>query len=287
MPYAGQVAWSEQITQGVNVLVRWRAGRVDRLPVRSRKVPFDLDVGPDARGRAVAVYSRCAGRQRTGERPAGPRLRRRSASLTGGRERTAAAHFHVAAYRIRSRDAGAATSRHAVEAERLGPQAGGSMLISRARRPLLLSTGRDRRHPPRRRGLARASPAPGPVRHPGPMPSASAMALRARSRSGPRQAQASGLRRPSDVSRRDRRRVPQRAGLVHRHRDAARRRSPAAQRRTPTSAARAACRASRARRRALERRRARGAVKRDPARPLRLRDGGFDPCELIGAAGTA
>ena len=59
--YAGQVVWSEQITQGVNVLMRWRAGRVDRLPVRSRKSPFDLDLGPDARGRAVAVYSRCAG----------------------------------------------------------------------------------------------------------------------------------------------------------------------------------------------------------------------------------
>ena len=62
--YAGQVVWSEQITQDVNVLMRWRAGRVDRLPVRSRKVPFDLDLGPDARGRAVAVYSRCAGDDR-------------------------------------------------------------------------------------------------------------------------------------------------------------------------------------------------------------------------------
>jgi hypothetical protein len=59
--YAGQVVWSQQISQGVNVLMRWRAGRVDRLPVRSRKSPFDLDLGPDARGRAVAVYSRCAG----------------------------------------------------------------------------------------------------------------------------------------------------------------------------------------------------------------------------------
>jgi hypothetical protein len=59
--YAGQVVWSQHISQDVNVLMRWRAGRVDRLPVRSRKMPFDLDLGPDARGRAVAVYSRCAG----------------------------------------------------------------------------------------------------------------------------------------------------------------------------------------------------------------------------------
>lgn len=58
--YAGHVVWSQYVSPGIYVLMRWHAGRVDRLPVRSRKVPFDLDLGPDARGRAAAVYSRCA-----------------------------------------------------------------------------------------------------------------------------------------------------------------------------------------------------------------------------------
>src|SRR3954447_2154250 len=30
------------------------------VPVKPRRVPFDVDLGPDARGRTVAVYSRCA-----------------------------------------------------------------------------------------------------------------------------------------------------------------------------------------------------------------------------------
>ena len=85
--YAGQVVWSEQITQGVNVLMRWRGGRVDRLPVRSRKVPFDLDLGPDARGRAVAVYSRCAGDNAWGSALPDRGCDVYQLSLTNGRER--------------------------------------------------------------------------------------------------------------------------------------------------------------------------------------------------------
>ena len=83
--YAGQVVWSQQLSPDVNVLMRWRAGRVERLPVRSRKLPFDLDLGPDARGRAVAVYSRCPG-----ENPPSLPDRRCDVyqlSLTNGRER--------------------------------------------------------------------------------------------------------------------------------------------------------------------------------------------------------
>ena len=83
--YAGQVVWSQQRSPNVNVLMRWRAGRVDRLPVRSRMMPFDLDLGPDARGRAVAVYSRCAG-ERVGVLP-DRRCDVYQLSLTSGRER--------------------------------------------------------------------------------------------------------------------------------------------------------------------------------------------------------
>lgn len=35
------------------------AGRTERVPVRGRGRPFDADLGPDARGDTVAVYSRC------------------------------------------------------------------------------------------------------------------------------------------------------------------------------------------------------------------------------------
>jgi hypothetical protein len=41
-------------------LVRWHAGAVDVLPVAPRSVPFDADAGPDADGKPVVVYSRCA-----------------------------------------------------------------------------------------------------------------------------------------------------------------------------------------------------------------------------------
>ena len=33
--------------------------RTRRLPIRSRRTPFDVDLGPDGRGGLVAVYSRC------------------------------------------------------------------------------------------------------------------------------------------------------------------------------------------------------------------------------------
>jgi hypothetical protein len=37
-----------------------RNGRVESVPVTSSQVPFDVDIGPDAKGRPQLVYSRCA-----------------------------------------------------------------------------------------------------------------------------------------------------------------------------------------------------------------------------------
>ena len=59
--HGGHVVWSEPVAPGRHVLMRWHQGRVARLPVAERAVPFDVDLGPDARGRPVAVYSRCPG----------------------------------------------------------------------------------------------------------------------------------------------------------------------------------------------------------------------------------
>jgi hypothetical protein len=50
-------------------------------------VPFDLDLGPDARGRAVAVYSRCAGDNAWGSALPDRGCDVYQLSLTGGRER--------------------------------------------------------------------------------------------------------------------------------------------------------------------------------------------------------
>jgi hypothetical protein len=59
--YGGHVVWSQQVGPSRHVLMRWRQGHVGRLRVAEAVVPFDVNVGPDARGRAVAVYSRCRG----------------------------------------------------------------------------------------------------------------------------------------------------------------------------------------------------------------------------------
>jgi hypothetical protein len=83
--YAGHVVWSEAVAPGRYVLMRWHAGRVDRLPVAPRAVPFDVDLGPDARGRPVAVYSRCPGERETAVLVGGCDVYR--LALQGGRER--------------------------------------------------------------------------------------------------------------------------------------------------------------------------------------------------------
>jgi hypothetical protein len=58
--YNGYVVWSElDPGTGSWYLLDWHSGITSRLPVPPRSVPFDADVGPDAAGKPVAVYSRC------------------------------------------------------------------------------------------------------------------------------------------------------------------------------------------------------------------------------------
>lgn len=63
--YGDVVVWSEQQDEegsviGPYYLVASVDGKApQRLPVEPRSVPFDADLGPDARGDVVAVYSRC------------------------------------------------------------------------------------------------------------------------------------------------------------------------------------------------------------------------------------
>jgi len=56
--YGDVVAWSERAGDGYH-LTALVDGRTSRLPVAPRSVPFDVDLGPSAEGRPVAVYSRC------------------------------------------------------------------------------------------------------------------------------------------------------------------------------------------------------------------------------------
>jgi hypothetical protein len=59
--YGGHVVWSQFDSASHQwSLQEWHAGRQSRLPVPAREVPFDSDAGPDAAGRPVLVYSRCA-----------------------------------------------------------------------------------------------------------------------------------------------------------------------------------------------------------------------------------
>jgi hypothetical protein len=56
--HRGWLAWS--VKDGARFrLVAWHDGVLRTLPVRVRQRPFDVDVGTDARGRAVATFSRC------------------------------------------------------------------------------------------------------------------------------------------------------------------------------------------------------------------------------------
>jgi hypothetical protein len=56
--YDGHVVWSVPSPGGYQ-LVEYQGGRVQTLPIAPRIEPFDVDLGPDRRGRPVAVYSRC------------------------------------------------------------------------------------------------------------------------------------------------------------------------------------------------------------------------------------
>jgi hypothetical protein len=59
--FGGIVAWSHYgATIGEYRLMAYVHGRASTLPVAPRRVPFDVSLGPDGKGKAVAVYSRCA-----------------------------------------------------------------------------------------------------------------------------------------------------------------------------------------------------------------------------------
>lgn len=56
----GYAAWSRYEGPRRFRLVIWHEGRIRRAAVPARAAAFDVDLGLDARGRVVAVYSRCA-----------------------------------------------------------------------------------------------------------------------------------------------------------------------------------------------------------------------------------
>jgi len=56
--YAGTQAFSVSDGRVYHLAIR-RAGSVELLPVATSKSSFDADIGPDARGRPMLVYSRC------------------------------------------------------------------------------------------------------------------------------------------------------------------------------------------------------------------------------------
>ena len=59
--YGGWLAWSSfDPASGEYRLMARGAGGPSVVPVASRQAPFDVDLGPDAEGNVVAVYSRCA-----------------------------------------------------------------------------------------------------------------------------------------------------------------------------------------------------------------------------------
>ena len=57
--YGGHAVWSARDATGQWRLVHWHAGTVTALPVPTRSVPFDADLGPGAAGAPAVLYSRC------------------------------------------------------------------------------------------------------------------------------------------------------------------------------------------------------------------------------------
>ena len=58
--YKGTVVWSARENSGsYQLLMRKGDDDVRRLPVRTRPIPFDVDIGPTSSGGILAVYSRC------------------------------------------------------------------------------------------------------------------------------------------------------------------------------------------------------------------------------------
>jgi hypothetical protein len=58
--FGGALAWSDYDAAAARyVLVLQRGGRSERAPVANAARPFDVSLGPDERGRVVALYTRC------------------------------------------------------------------------------------------------------------------------------------------------------------------------------------------------------------------------------------
>lgn len=57
--HGGVLAYSVRDAGGGFALVARSGAITSRVPIAPRSVPFDVDLGPDAQGRTVAVYSRC------------------------------------------------------------------------------------------------------------------------------------------------------------------------------------------------------------------------------------
>ena len=65
--HGDRLAWSQfdRATGDYRLMTRF-AGATSAVPVAGRAVPFDVDLGPDAEGAVVAVYSRCRVEPRRG-----------------------------------------------------------------------------------------------------------------------------------------------------------------------------------------------------------------------------
>src|SRR3954467_5588103 len=74
--YGGHLVFSRRAGDRYR-LYHWHDGRVDVLPIPSRRTAFDADAGPDEAGQPAVVYSQCSVRCRTFQlrldRPASPR----------------------------------------------------------------------------------------------------------------------------------------------------------------------------------------------------------------------
>jgi len=58
--FDGRIVWSDYDPLSQRYFLTQRVdGVTSRLPLEPRSVPFDVDLGPDADGKAVAAYSRC------------------------------------------------------------------------------------------------------------------------------------------------------------------------------------------------------------------------------------
>jgi hypothetical protein len=57
--YGGRLVWSSPVGGGRYDLMTFADGVTSRVPIPTRGVPFDADLGPGPKGHVTAVYSRC------------------------------------------------------------------------------------------------------------------------------------------------------------------------------------------------------------------------------------